>query len=153
MKKILGITTALLALSFSNAVFSDNHTPTNTQQCPKSCNCMDTKIKDSLALTPEQKEKMQKIKAEYRPQLMANREKMHAIKEQIRAITKASTLNEKGLDVLIQQKANLSAQQMKLKAMMHHKIYQILTPEQRQKFNAMEQDWMKRHQNKMKQYH
>lgn len=138
IKKIIMLPVLALAVTLNNPTFADTK---GEGQCP--CKRME-KFSRSLNLTNEQKSKIKTIKEQARRELRANREKMQAVKHQIKDLIKSKPLNEAKLDKLLSEKSAIITATMKTKVMMKHQIYNVLNSEQKAKYSEMLEQWDKK---------
>lgn len=147
MKKIIGLLMASLMLTISMPSMANMK---GDGQCPTLCM---KRLSKELNLTKEQASKIKAIKEQAHKTMKGDYDKLKMIKSQLKTLVHSETLDESKLDALLAQKKELLASKMKTKIMMKHQIYNILTPDQKEKFSAMEQKWEKKwHDKKMKDY-
>lgn len=91
----------------------------------------------ALNLSQDQKEKLQAIQAAHKEVLNQSREQMRANKAAERELVESPNFDEKKAESLAAQDAKIMETNALATLRFRHEIYQILTPEQRAKFNQM----------------
>ncbi len=133
--KILTLTALVCSLTLSPLYASPQAT------CPASCNCDKTTPLQKLLLTSEQERKIMHIIAENMNTQRTVQFQLDAVREQIEALVSGYRLDEKNLDRLIKQQTMLLGKRMKDRALTQHKIYNLLTAEQKVHFKQIHQFW------------
>lgn len=137
-KKMLLIPLATLSLTLSQPLLADATKTVSDNMA--SCSCMKNmqKMADSLSLDSEQKNKIKAIKSQLKEQMLQHREEMKLIRAQIDALVQSDKVDEAKLDALIAQKSVVMNKAMKERTLAKHEMFVILSPEQKEKFRAME---------------
>lgn len=123
-----------LALSFTLAPLSygaSHSTP---------CDCkhhMSGKLAKELSLSTEQESKIHAIKEKFKQTVKPLHEKAKMLQTEIQHLSHTDTIDKHKLDSLITQKKETLGEIMKEKSMMKNEVYNVLTAEQKVKFNAM----------------
>lgn len=91
----------------------------------------------ALNLTPEQQEKVRAIETAHREIMRKNMELLSANKAAERRLIEAPNFDEQKAQKLATQDARIMGDNNLATLRFRHEIYQILTPEQRAKFDAM----------------
>ncbi len=91
----------------------------------------------ALDLTQDQQEKLQSIQATHQELMRKNMERLRANKASERALIEASSFDERKAEKLAAQDAKIMGENNLATLRFRHEIYQILTPEQRAKFEEM----------------
>lgn len=133
IKKLLLATTMAASLAFSSNVLAFS----GGEHC--TCKAME-EVYSSLNLTPEQQDQIKKIKEQMRSNMEENRSTMKEINGKLQELVKSDKMDPAELDKLVTQKTALIGARLKNKIMIKNQIYNMLTPEQKTKFNeVMEQ--------------
>ncbi len=98
-----------------------------------------------LALTPQQELGLKTIRMAKKITLLRIQKELKVVDEQINALIIQSTLDEESLDSLITKKAELLGLLFKDKAIIKHQSYNVLSPEQKIKFDALIERMKKLH--------
>ena len=96
----------------------------------------------ALNLTPEQQEKVRAIETAHREFMRKNMELLSANQAAERALIEAPNFDEQKAQKLATQDARIMGDNNLATLRFRHEIYQILTPEQRAKFDAMRKQRM-----------
>jgi periplasmic protein CpxP/Spy len=131
-KKILWIAVFALSLIFGQSAFADHNGGFGEHI---------KKLVESLKLDPSQQAKIKTIKDQTKDKLKDTWEKMKALRQQTQEIVQADTLDESKLDNLVNQKKELIGTLIKAKITAKHQIYELLTPEQKTKFQELMKQW------------
>jgi Spy/CpxP family protein refolding chaperone len=129
----------------SQAIFADEHD--KSYSCPKMAMMMD-KLKSELNLTEEQQQKIEMFKKQMMDQIEANKAKLKSIRDQMHELVRAPQLDQTKLDTLVNEKKEILGTMMKNKITMKHQIYNMLTEEQKKKWDEMMQKWESKHDDK-----
>lgn len=135
-KKLLLIPFTTLSLCLSQPLLAET---TSTNHEPASCPCMKDmqQMADTLSLNSEQKTKIKAIKEKLKEQMLQHREEIKLIRAQMDALVQANQIDEQKLDALIAQKSLIMSKAMKERMLSKHELFTILSPEQKEKFRAM----------------
>ena len=98
---------------------------------------------NALNLSQEQKEKLQAIEAAHQEAMTKNFGQMRTNKNEERALVEAPTFDERKAEKLAAQDVKIMEANILATLRFRHEVYQILTPEQRTKFNDMRAQHMK----------
>ena len=90
-----------------------------------------------LDLTKAQRQEVKSIFAEMKVSKKSHRNSMKGFKEEVNVLTMAPTFNETKFKSIYAQSQENFAQVAMERAKMRHKIMQVLTPEQQEKFQTM----------------
>jgi len=107
-------------------------------------------ILDQLGLTPEQRKKIDAIKAESHTQGKAAHEQMHQQHKDFEAYLFSAGATEQGANVKIDSSSQRMANMGKLRVKTLFKMRALMSPEQFQKFGILQHE---RWENKMKRHH
>lgn len=88
-----------------------------------------------LDLTEDQKAQMEKIRLESRKSLLPLRNEIGEINAKMRTLTTAEDADLKKINSLIDQKTSVMAKMMKVRAEAHQQLREILSDDQRVKFD------------------
>ena len=91
----------------------------------------------ALNLNQEQQEKLRAIQAAHQEVMRKNMELLHSNKAAERELVEAPSFDEQKAEKLAMQDAKIMGDNNLTTLRFRHEIYQILTPEQRTKFNGM----------------
>lgn len=91
----------------------------------------------ALGLSPEQQEKMRAISAAHQEVMQKNLRLMSDNQQAERALVEAPVFDENKAQHLVDSDAKIMRESNLATLQFRHQIYQILTPEQREKFNKM----------------
>lgn len=91
----------------------------------------------ALNLSQEQQEKLRAIQATHQEIMRKNMEQIHSNKAAERELVEAPSFDEQKAEKLAMQDARIMGDNNLATLRFRHEIYQILTPEQRTKFNGM----------------
>ena len=97
------------------------------------------RMAQALNLTPEQQAQIKNIMQAEKPKMQPLMEQLRADEQQIREATKTTPFDEAKVSSLATGEAQVRAQMIVERARMQSQIYQLLTPEQRSKAEAMHQ--------------
>jgi Spy/CpxP family protein refolding chaperone len=122
----------------SNQNYS-NQKYSNQTQATKGPDYISEHLAKELSLTPDQQTKVRAIFADTHQRAQALEPKMREEREALKTAVKAG--NDREIDQILQQNAQLNAdfQAMHVKAMA--KVYALLTPDQKVKFDQLDAGW------------
>lgn len=149
-RKILGLVALIVTVAFNQVTFADSHYTKPSKQA--SCACKNN-LFNKLDLTPEQQTQMKAIKEQANVQRAAKQKEIVAIDNQIQELTRADQLDEAKLDTLLNQKKEIMASVIKNKIIVKHQVYNILTAQQKDKYNEMMKEWEKKRLQKLNNVH
>ncbi len=132
--KMILITTLLFSAAFTQPLFADEGNKQATQH--HSCGCMKN-LTEKLGLSPEQAEKIKAIKQKSSEDEAKYHLEWSNLYHHIKELMKASKLDEAKVDVLLDQKKELMKARVKNKYGAKQQILNVLTAEQKVKFEAM----------------
>ncbi|MDF1677505.1 MAG: Spy/CpxP family protein refolding chaperone [Legionellaceae bacterium] len=148
MKKNLmgGLSAAVLSLAMFQAapVFAMH------EKCSMKEPCMMKKIemmKDSLGLTPDQKQKLKAIKEKNKMFMEKAHKEKHMIHAEAKHIADAPSIDKMKLDKVAEKACHLEREMVKHRVMTKHEINQILTTKQK---DQLKKDMRMMKQNMMK---
>ncbi len=148
MKKNLmgGLSAAVLSLAmFQTAPAFAMH-----KNCSMEEPCMMTKIdmmKDNLALTPDQKQKLKGIKEKSKKFMEKVHKEKHMIHEEAKHIADAPSIDKEKLDKVAEKACHIEQEMVKNRVMTRHEINQILNQKQK---DQLKQDMRMMKKNMMK---
>lgn len=90
----------------------------------------------ALNLSEDQKAQMEKIRLESRKSMLPLRNEIGEINAKMRTLTTAEDADLKKINSLIDEKTSLMAKMMKVRAEAHQQVREILSEEQRVKFDS-----------------
>lgn len=149
-RKVLGLVTLVVSIALCQITFADNHSTKSSMQA--SCPCKNKFFK-KLDLTPEQQTQIKAIKEQANVQRAVKQKEIVAIDNQIQELTRAEQLDEAKLDMLLNQKKEIMASLIKNKIIVKHQVYNILTAQQKDKYNEMIKEWEKKRLQKLNNVH
>lgn len=129
------IISLFLLISLSSVAFAENNPITQRPNDP----IWMGNLSADLQLTPQQKIGMKAIQLNMRGTLLLANEKLKKINLQLTELTKHDPLDTKKVDELIYQKQQLLGKIMKDEVLSEHNIHNILTPDQKTKFEKLTQ--------------
>ena len=148
-KKITCLSALLMTFLLGQPVFAEPMTQTAGEQVAMHHGKdHQDKMLSKLNLSDEQKSKMNAVKTKLRDQYEANKVRMREVQMQIGALVNSDKMDEKTLDDLISQKAQLMSTMMKNVAIARNQIYNMLTPEQKAKVAEMRQHMIEKSKQK-----
>ncbi|WP_291993513.1 Spy/CpxP family protein refolding chaperone [Candidatus Accumulibacter sp. ACC003] len=101
-----------------------------------------------LKLTPEQEAKISDLRKQDAELIGAQLKVMDDSRTQLHELQKSDTYDEAKIKALTEQGAQAMASMGQLRARQHYQMMQILSPEQRQEFDAQRERMMKRWEEK-----
>lgn len=148
-KQITCLSALLMTFLLGQPVFAEPMTqPAGEQMAMHQGKDHQDKMLSKLNLSDEQKSKMNAVKTKLRDQYEANKVRMREVQMQIGALVNSDKMDEKTLDDLISQKAQLMSTMMKNVAIARNQIYNMLTPEQKAKVAEMRQHMIEKRKQK-----
>ena len=143
MKQLTSIVAAtVLSLGISQAVYADHHEGKYQKKCP--CIQKVDKMAKKLDLTKEQQDKISAIRNKAREATKADWKQLKALRVKMHDLVKSDTIDQEKMKALIDERKDISGRMSEVRLQMKHDIYQVLTPEQRGKFEVMMQEWRKK---------
>jgi Spy/CpxP family protein refolding chaperone len=95
------------------------------------------RLSEKLGLTSEQKAKLEAILANTRPQLEQINQQRKANRQALRNLTQQDHYDEAEVTRLAEAQGDLTAQRVKLASQTKAEVFALLTPQQREKVQAM----------------
>lgn len=145
MKKRIALSAiAIIILGLIVLAFTSNpsHSTDINTLATNEAQSKDTVI-DQLQLSPTQKSNLQNIIAQAQPELREYAEKLRLLKGQMNTISSGDNYDATKIKALADQQAEIMSHIIIARTETQHKIYNVLTPEQKQKLkkiqNAMAQ--------------
>ena len=89
-----------------------------------------------LNLSKDQQMKLETLKLQMMQKMHADKEELRSINMQIKALIQSPSMDNASLDSLIEKKKDILGRMMKEKITIKHQMYNLLTPEQKSKFDA-----------------
>ncbi|MCA0402684.1 MAG: Spy/CpxP family protein refolding chaperone [Proteobacteria bacterium] len=126
-KKLLGIVIFSLSLIFSQTLFADE------SMCKKGLKTM----VESLELKDDQETKIEDIISQMKTTMKENGSQMDSLKSQIQQQLNSTSMDEKTVNKLVDQKVTLIGNMMKARIKAENQIFTLLTPEQKDKLQKM----------------
>lgn len=145
-KKIIWLSALAFSLMCSQATFADYADKAHSS-CPKMGMMMD-KMKSELNLTADQQKKIEDLKKQMMDQKETQKAQLKAIRTQMQELIRAPQLDQTKLDSLINEKKEILGAMMKNKITMKHQIYNLLTEDQKKKWDVMMQKWENKNNDK-----
>ncbi|MDP6908608.1 MAG: periplasmic heavy metal sensor, partial [Flavobacteriales bacterium] len=108
-------------------------------------------LEDLPDVTEEQKTALKQIREESKKNMQPQRENMRAVKEKLRNLKMAENPNMNEINQLIDESHKLQAQLEKERTAQHMKALSILTPEQREVFDAKRKEKHEKHEKMRKE--
>lgn len=157
---IAGVALSLSAVSYADPAtigqapqFNQNQTQTSMQK-PKSMQKALKKTMRSMVndMSSEQKQKIKQIVKGMRPEIKQIAQQFREGRVQMKTYIMSPTLDEATVKNYTDNQGRLYARMMLLRIQMRQKIYQLMTPEQRQRLQkGMEQQQLMMMKNRMQQ--
>lgn len=94
-------------------------------------------MKKDLALTPDQEQKLKSIKEKSRVFMESKRGEHHMIRQEEMKLSKMPVVDKKKLEDVANKAGKLKHDMVVHSVMTRHDVYQVLTPEQREKMDKM----------------
>jgi periplasmic protein CpxP/Spy len=98
------------------------------------------KWQQKLNLTDEQKQQFKAIRSERKAMMKSLREKKRALRKEVNTLAKMKEVDQEKVNALLEQYKALCAEKFKIKFDSKHKMYNILTDEQKQKISDMKKN-------------
>lgn len=153
-RKILWVFAIVISAIFSQITFADNKSINSDSDsksnslCSSLCTCSNNFF-NKLNLNPEQSKKVKAIRKQFDTTRVAKEKELLSIHKQIEAIVNVDNLDEAKLDILLNQKKNIMVVLIKNRILERHHVYNVLTPQQKIKYNQMVNDWEKARSEKL----
>lgn len=142
MKKLI-LSALVLSLAITPPIFAEID-----QKQPGKQNIGHSPIRQmmrGISLSKDQQAKIKQLESQDQAAMMQSRQKMQGIQQDIMNLVESEKMDTNKLDILVRYQTSLIADQMKLKAQMHHEIYNLLTPEQKVQFKKKEASFKQQH--------
>ena len=136
----------ILSLALTQVSFADHHRADESTNTHKHW-----QLTEKLNLSDEQKAKIKEMRNLMHADMHAIYEQNMKLNDSINKLTKNTTMDEKKLEVLLKQKAELTAKMLKNKIMFKHKMYNMLDKNQKAKLDEMQNMRQQRMQNRKMQ--
>lgn len=136
-RKIVSLLVLVASIALSQITFADSNTTKSDTK--SSCPCKN-KFYKKLDLTPEQQTQINAIREQANVLRAAKQKEMQALDNQIQDVSRADQLDEAKLDALLNLKKEIMASLIKSKIMVKHQVYNVLTAQQKEKYNEMMKD-------------
>ncbi len=135
-RKIIWVLALVASVTCSQVIFANS----STTKASKPCSC---KLFKKLDLTPEQQTQINAIRDQASVLRAAKKKELVVVDHQIQELGKADKLDEAKLETLLSQKKEIMSSLIKNKIMVKQQVYNILTAQQKAKYDEMVKGWEK----------
>lgn len=143
LKKTLALSLLLSAFVTSSLSFADSTSTTPSKKSSCACSKNMKKKAAAIQLTDAQIAQIKTIKANAKETNLNNKQKLKAIKSQLKNLAAADKVDQQALDNLSTQKASIQTEMTKSRVMAKNAMFNVLTAEQKTQFKNMDLKWSK----------